>query len=244
MLLDGITLLRAATTICATAEEMSELLETLFFEQVCKLRRCIAPKGRGHATDATNVLRGILLRNALYKYLRTIFPKLQSNKYLRTIFPKLQSSISQYGTWQWFHSEYGMTETGNMPTELPGDSDDDPDEPAQGLCPEPEDASRYASKVKLVSLCMQVAKYKHDWAFSQLGRLQGHAASLDLSCEPMRNLKAKIQQIWTDYISEFPPETVSNEMPSATLDSQSPGGHADHGGITTVEVRASNRIEN
>ena len=33
-------------------------------------------------------------------------------------------------------------------------------------------------------------------------------------------------------------------MPSATLDSQSPGGHADRDGITTVEVRASNRIEN
>ena len=89
-----------------------------------------------------------------------------------------------------------------------------------------------------------MAKGRHDWAFSQLGRLQGHAASLDLSCEPMRNLKAQIQQIWTDYISEFPPETVSSEMPSATLDSQSPGGPADHDGITTVEVRASNRIEN
>ena len=82
--------------------------------------------------------------------------------------------------------------------------------------------------------------FSHSWG----GRLQGHAASLDLSCEPMRNLKAKIQQIWTDYISEFPPETVSSEMPSATLDSQSPGGPADHDGITTVEVRASNRIEN
>ena len=143
-LLDGITLLRAASTTCTNAGEFSELLETLFFEQVCKLRRSIAPKGRGHATDATNMLRGILLRNALYKYLRTIFPK-------------LQTSISQYGTWQWFHSEYGMTETGNMPTELPGDSDDDPDEPAQGLCPDPEDASRYASKAKLVSFCRQVA---------------------------------------------------------------------------------------
>ena len=51
-----------------------------------------------------------------------------------------------------------MTETGNMPKELPGDSEDDADEPGQGLCPDPEDASRFASKVKLVSLCTQVAK--------------------------------------------------------------------------------------
>ena len=67
-----------------------------------------------------------------------------------------------------------------MPKELPGDSEDDADEPGQGLCPDPEDASRFASKVKLVSLCTQVAKGRHDWAFAQLGKFQGHAASLDL----------------------------------------------------------------
>ena len=127
-----------------------------------------------------------------------------------------------------------------MPKDLPGDSEDDADEPGQGLCPELEDASRFASKVKLVSLRTQVAKGRHDWAFAQLGKFQGHAASLDLSCEPMRNLKSRIQQIWTDYINEFPPETVSADVPGATLDSQGCQGAT----FQTVEIRASNRIEN
>ena len=61
-LVDGITTLRSAATASATTEEMSVLLETLFYEQACKLRKGIAAKGRSHATDTTNTFRGILLR--------------------------------------------------------------------------------------------------------------------------------------------------------------------------------------
>ena len=75
-LLDGITNLRSAATACASQEDFDTLVETLYFEQVCKLRRHLAPKGRGHATDATNAMRGILLRQHLFAYLKQIFPKL------------------------------------------------------------------------------------------------------------------------------------------------------------------------
>ena len=75
-LLDGITLLRSAAAACASQGDFDTLVEVLYFEQVCKLRRHIAPKGRGHATDATNAMRGILLRQHLYAYLKQIFPKL------------------------------------------------------------------------------------------------------------------------------------------------------------------------
>ena len=44
-LVDGITILRSAATAAANPEEMSVLLETLFFEQVCKLRSTVAPRG-------------------------------------------------------------------------------------------------------------------------------------------------------------------------------------------------------
>ena len=37
------------------------------------MRGSIAAKGRGHMTDAANVMRGIILRQALYAYLRQIF---------------------------------------------------------------------------------------------------------------------------------------------------------------------------
>ena len=225
-LLDGITLLRAAATASGNAEEFELIVQMLYFEQVCKLRRSIAPKGRGHMTDATNAMRGIILRQALYAYLRQIFPK-------------LADSISQFGSWKWFHEEYGMSETGQLKQELPNDSDDDPDTPGKGMCPSSEDPSRFASKAKLTKLCHLVAKGKHDWGFTQLGKTQGHASSLDLSAESMRTLKAKIQEIWTDYIAEFPPERVSQEMPSATLDTQTP-----HSMQHATEIKATNRIEN
>ena len=73
-LLDGITLFRAAATAATTPDEFELLAETVFFEQVCQLRRTIAPKGRGHMSDCTAVMRGILLRHAAYAYLKHKFP--------------------------------------------------------------------------------------------------------------------------------------------------------------------------
>ena len=80
-----------------------------------------------------------------------------------------------------------MTETGKL---------EDPETPGKGLCPSSRDPSRFASKEKLVKLCTMVAKGRHDFAFTSLGKAMGHASTLDLSAESMRNLKAKIQDIW------------------------------------------------
>ena len=44
---------------------------------------------------------------------------------------------------------------------------------------------------------------------------------------------------WTDYIAEFPPERVSQEMPSATLDT-----HTVNNAQHTTEIRATSGIEN
>ena len=224
-LLDGITLLRSAATACPSQEEFDTLVETLYFEQVCKLRRSIAPKGRGHATDATNTMRGILLRQHFYAYVKQIFPK-------------LAMAIENYGTWRWFHDEYNMTETGRMDKTLPNDSDEDPDTPGKGICPSPKDPSRFASKEKLGKLCQMVAKGRHDFAFASLGKAQGHANSMDLSAEPMRTLKGKVQEIWTDYIAEFPPDAVPTNVPGAKVDAA-----AQSSGHDIVEIRASARIE-
>eukprot|EP00974_Lingulodinium_polyedra_P029548 2846857-Lingulodinium_polyedra.AAC.1 len=64
-------------------------------------------------------MRGILLRHALYQYLRQIVPK-------------LSDAIDTFGKWQWYQHEYGVTETGNLTTELQNDSDEDPDTPSKG----------------------------------------------------------------------------------------------------------------
>ena len=227
-LLDGITLLRAAATATAGPTEFELIVETLYFEQTCKLRRSIAPKGRGHATDATNTMRGIVLRQALYAYLKQTFPK-------------IANAIEHFGTWKWFRDEYGMTETGHMPKTLPDDSDEDPDTPGKGVCSSPHDPSRFASKEKLTKLCTMVAKGRHDYAFTQLGKTQGHAETLDLAHESMRTVKNKIQEIWTDYIAEFPPDRVPTDVPGATLDMQ----HQPGQGLcpSPTEIKATSRIE-
>ena len=95
--------------------------------------------------DTTNVMRGIILRQAFYAYLKQIFPK-------------LSDSIANLGRWQWFHEVYGTTGKRQLDASLTHDSDEDPDTPSKGICPSSEDPSRFASKVKLTKLCTMVAK--------------------------------------------------------------------------------------
>ena len=69
-------------------------------------------------------------------------------------------------------------------------------------------------------------------------KAQGHASSLDLSAESMRNLEAKIQEVWTDYCAEFPPETVSRDVPGASV----PGATAESSAQPATEIKASSRV--
>ena len=216
-LVDGITMLRAAATAAPTAEDMTELLETLFFEQVCKLRKSTAPKGRGHAADATNLFRGILLRRALFHYLRQIFPM-------------LAVYIEMYGQFEWFQRTYKMTRTGHTPQDAV-DSDKE-DEPA-------EDPSQFQSKVKLINLCEMLARGKHDYALAGHAKEQGGSAILDLSKDSMRGVKSKIQEIHSDYMTEFPPQPVRQEeagnVPSVVLGGGS-GGQATAMKVCQIET--------
>ena len=52
-------------------------------------------------------------------------------------------------------------------------------------------------------------------------------------------MKANIQYMWNDYMAEYPLERVSQEMPSATLDT-----HTVNNTQHTPEIRATSRIEN
>ena len=65
-----------------------------------------------------------------------------------------------------------------------------------------------------------VAKVKHGFAFVLLGKAPGHAKTLGLSAESMRTLKAHAQEIWTDYIAEFPPNRLLADVPNASADNQ------------------------
>ena len=70
-----------------------------------------------------------------------------------------------------------------------------------------------------------VAKGRHDFAFTSLGKAMGHASTLDL--------KAKIQEIWTDYIMEFPPDMVPTDVRGAMVDTKAQSSEHD------VEIQAS-----
>eukprot|EP00974_Lingulodinium_polyedra_P084606 8189114-Lingulodinium_polyedra.AAC.1 len=66
-----------------------------------------------------------------------------------------------------------MSETGQLPTEtLPNNSDGDPDTPGKGVCSSSKDPGRFAGKEKLTKLCTTMAKGRHDWAFTQVGKTQ------------------------------------------------------------------------
>ena len=43
-LLDGITMLRAAATAATKPEDFESLVQTLYWEQVCKFRKAMAPR--------------------------------------------------------------------------------------------------------------------------------------------------------------------------------------------------------
>ena len=224
-LVDGITALQSATTASATSEDMSVLLETLFYEQACKLRKSIAAKGRSHTADITNTFRGILLRQALFKYLRQIFPK-------------LEEAIENYGRWEWFNETFKVTRTGQLPESSPAEEDGEGDA-AEDLCSRQDEPSRFESKVKLLRFCDHLARGRHDFALAALGKEQGGASNLDLSRECMRTVKARIQEIWSDYVADFPQQQQepmsATQVPSMQVDT----GIDGHG----TTVRASSHIE-
>ena len=203
-LVDSFTNIRAAATACQTPTEMIVLLETLYFEQSCKVRRAVAIKGRGHQNDTVNLFRGILLRNIFYKYCKQIFPK-------------LADSIQHYGTWEWYQAEYGMSQSGLLQATVESDDEEDtetPQKPEQ----EGEMQTRYVSKQKLIALLDAVAKNKHEQAFTSLAKAFGNAGQLDMSHESMRVVRDKVNDIYQVYNNEFPPDTVQQDsLPEATV---------------------------
>ena len=124
-----------------------------------------------------------------------------------------------------------MTKTGHLPEALPGQSDDDAEEPPEAA----SDASRFESRVKLIRLCESLSRGKHDYALSTLGRETGGATQLDLSRECMKTVKLRITEISADYLVEFPRAQETTEAPSVQI--------TDGGSASAAMVRTSSAIE-
>ena len=74
-LLDGITLLRTAAAAATKPEEFESLVQTLYWEQVYKLRSPSPPRDEATWRTPFRWTRGTILRQALYAYLRQAVPK-------------------------------------------------------------------------------------------------------------------------------------------------------------------------
>ena len=222
-LVDSISVLRACVAAAPTTEELTYLLETLFYEQVCKMRHTFKHRTR-QGGDVVHVMRGILLRLALYRYCRQAFPK-------------HEDSTKVFGTWEWFNMKYGMTVHGKIPDkEAHKDQDEDEvQDEEMGEQAEPGVSTRYASKTALLDLLNAVALNKHEAGFISLAKEMGNIGTLDLCKEGMKTIQAKITLIMQEYQRDFPP--VSAEVYTSgpvTITSDSGG---------SVSVKVSSAIE-
>lgn len=223
-LVDGFTNLRSAASVCATPAEMTVLLETLFFEQCCKMRKAISHRGRNHQAEVSHLFRGLLLRNVFFKYLRQIFPK-------------LADSVQSHGTWEWYHEQYRVTRSGLLEESGTHDqSDDEPGTP-QNAPSDDEVQTRYMSKQKLIALMDTVAKNKHEAAFTGLARCTGTSHQLDLAVEPMKMVHAKVNEVLQLYKIDFPPEVVrEGSLPEAVVATPTTAGEYSPATVKTTSA--------
>ena len=97
---DGISILRSACYATKTPDELFKLLETLYFEQTCRMRNTLKTKtSKAGGEYVQHVMRGLVLRQNFFSYV------LHS-------FPELRDSISHFGTWKYYNKRFGMLEWG------------------------------------------------------------------------------------------------------------------------------------
>ena len=62
-LFDSLDRMHSATTAAQTCEEMTVLVSTPYWEQVCKIKTSLEQRSKASAGDCTALFRGLLLRN-------------------------------------------------------------------------------------------------------------------------------------------------------------------------------------
>ena len=72
-LVDCILVLKAACAAAPSSDELLILLQTLYYEQACKMRPVFKNKTK-QGFDAVHVMRGLMLRHTFYNYCRQVLP--------------------------------------------------------------------------------------------------------------------------------------------------------------------------
>lgn len=204
-LVDGIMVLRAVVAAAASNEELMVLLNTLYWEQVCKMRTTVKSRGKQGGYETVHLMRAVLLRHVFYNYCRQAFPN-------------HQAAIESFGSWQWYAHKYGMTEHGRIQgctsrLDEEGDAEEEMEQQEEEVAPN----TRFVSKTALVDLLTAVAGNKHEQAFVSLAKDQGNAATLDLSKDGMKTIQGKVQLIMQEYNRDFPPKPTTTEATPVTI---------------------------
>ena len=177
-LCDGISILRYACYATKTSDELYKLLETLYFEQTCRMRNTLKTKtSKAGGGDLQHVLRGLVLRQSFYNYVNISFQK-------------LQDSISHYGTWKFYNKRCGMTEGGHFTTAQDGNSDDENEVALEEK--NLEQVSIYKSKKQLLGLMEAIAGNKYEATFSALAKELGTSVVLDFTTSSMKRARRDV----------------------------------------------------
>ena len=87
-MLDYLSTMRSAAAAAQSAEQMTTLVNTVFWQQSCKMRSASEVRTKvGGGSNATALCRSILLRQLFHQYVQQIFPK-------------LDDMLMIYGTWK------------------------------------------------------------------------------------------------------------------------------------------------
>lgn len=187
--LDGIMLLRGCVSSATDEEELAKLLQILFLEQRCGLKKTLKVD---YKQSPSTLFKAYLMRMRVFTHLENILPK-------------LADVVHHYGSPEFFKTEYGLDAQGNFISDChkaPADEEEqegsDDDEAAQG------NATTYKSRRLLTDFCNRLAKHKFERAFLAMakeGRSTVHI--LDLTSPQAATIAKLIKEIEQAYADDF-----------------------------------------
>ena len=197
-LIDGISVLRAATGAATTEEDRYYLLFTLFMEQRCKLRTSF--KGE---RDLLWLFHGILIRRTLLGHVSALCPNFAD---------QLQALHGP----AFYLNTYGFNELGKKvkdpedPMEHEEHNSDEEISNGKAATATTESsgcATSYTSLPLVRNLVINVGKIKWDKTLAKLAKQSGPPHHLDLTSSDAALLRNTCMQISQAYAVDVPPET-------------------------------------
>ena len=189
-LLDGIMLLRACVGVTNDDDELARLLQTLFLDQRCGLKKTLKIKEK---CSPAIVFKAYILRARLFVHLRMCFPK-------------FADVVDLYGSDAFYLKEYGIDEYGNFTADHKEVPDDDNPEDSDDNVDTEAGITTYKSRRMLIDLCRALSKHKFERTLigmAQNSRAAAGGHTLDLTASAAVLLNKQIKDIQQNYDDEF-----------------------------------------